>query len=1173
MVTLGQQLQSSQISQQSRFLNRTARLRQETANRKTREENARKQAEYQAQLEEYNRQKAEYDAQVEEYERQQKTAREWKEAYELTAKGVPVQGNSSLSDKMRQIYSGQRIGGTIVEGKRVGAERIDPSSVYTGMAMDYQYATEMKKYWADKKEYQESLAKFQLENPAEKLNFDSKGNVISVESKAFDGKYTLSEYQKKVDEENRYQEALGYTAKNLKEYYGKNVNLDAPEQSWLGKLWTGIKTLSYASPSGYKKEGFSETALKDITGGAVGQGVRYKQVLSIVPTEIVVGDPIKFSLPYQSKGTSLYSTEKGFYTPKITAPTTQLKLVNPPSPLEFFPPYKAYQIATKFYTLPYNTAYNLVEGQRKLDYKAQESQKFIEQMEKLEVSNSPELQPYLEQEKLNLLKERGLGMTTETKDGQTITTITDPAFDRRVSEFGLEYEMQIKDKDVLGQTASLLKYSGITAGEQYLLWKGLGYAFKGAKYVYNIAGGQKLSNALSKTLNLNLVNVQRTGSFSGTGLLTTKQVIKQASGFALVSRVPSNVWTGTKVLKLAFGGAVIGAIGYGKYKEYQSNVDIYGKPMAISTLVAGTTGELLGIETATGLLSQSYGKARSWITSTKTLKEPDFSQKGFWSKHENRRVYMEHYKGLDFESPRSWLKSAQGYKKGQFVRRLKKFMPDEVTAQLKYGGDVEVYNEGGTKLIKTVRTPDIWELQKTSRLKTNIFKIGDTYAYRVRNVKTGKFKIIDLINEKQLTQLDPKIIQSIRGENFPLDKTTTHLRWFKIRNVQEFGLPALRKLPVNVKGMAMGYSATPTAWKGTNYGEQLFTYGDKSIILKGFPQYYSGKGVSGYFTGLFGGGREEGVKRMVTSPTISTLYSNKVRVNKAVKEVRGMIGKREVKSYILSKSTEAGEFNIPIAKREVEAEVFVDKRIPIRKAFAVNWEGWKVPFEEQLMGGKSELSKRTIKKIMQNMGSVKEITSSEITGSYIPVRASEYVASSSLIKSPKYYPSSKSYTNSSSAMSSIMSKISKMSSSKRSSRVSSAVSRALSYPYSPSSPSYSSITRSYPPSKPPRSNISRLPYLPSSLKSKIKSKLKYKKYPEFLGLLPDFTTRAIGLEPDIFKDVKASERAMARIQTGFEVRRGGRLQKGFKMGKGDKVWGSNVKKVGDMDIDLKGIMK
>jgi len=74
--------------------------------------------------------------------------------------------------------------------------------------------------------------------------------------------------------------------------------------------------------------------------------------------------------------------------------------------------------------------------------------------------------------------------------------------------------------------------------------------------------------------------------------------------------------------------------------------------------------------------------------------------------------------------------------------------------------------------------------------------------------------------------------------------------------------------------------------------------------------------------------------------------------------------------------------------------------------------------------------------------------------------------------------------------------------------------------------------------KPPVIKIPTIP-IPLWLKSAIRGKMKKKKKGEFeeFALLPDFTSRAIGLKPDIISGKQAQAR-IRKILTGMEVRRG-----------------------------------
>ena len=59
------------------------------------------------------------------------------------------------------------------------------------------------------------------------------------------------------------------------------------------------------------------------------------------------------------------------------------------------------------------------------------------------------------------------------------------------------------------------------------------------------------------------------------------------------------------------------------------------------------------------------------------------------------------------------------------------------------------------------------------------------------------------------------------------------------------------------------------------------------------------------------------------------------------------------------------------------------------------------------------------------------------------------------------------------------------------------------------------------------------------LKKKLRKK--FKDLPEMKGLFPDFTARAIGLEPKEV-NVKQAMKEINKIQTGFDIRTGARIR-------------------------------
>lgn len=99
-----------------------------------------------------------------------------------------------------------------------------------------------------------------------------------------------------------------------------------------------------------------------------------------------------------------------------------------------------------------------------------------------------------------------------------------------------------------------------------------------------------------------------------------------------------------------------------------------------------------------------------------------------------------------------------------------------------------------------------------------------------------------------------------------------------------------------------------------------------------------------------------------------------------------------------------------------------------------------------------------------------------------------------------------------------------------------AYSSGYSKPSKPSYPSYPKIPTESPPYVP------KIDFGIFGLKQKIRKKRR--KYPEIKGVLPDFTTIALGLKPEEFelKNMKKINKAMSRIQTGFEIRTGARIK-------------------------------
>jgi hypothetical protein len=927
---------------------------------------------------------------------------------------------------------------------------------------------------------------WQKDNPSEKLIFDKKGNVVGVRSGTFGGKtYQVEEYDKKVKEYQEYanklnidsekhDQSIAHAQAKLKEIqFGEDVSFDVKKQNIFGKAWTGIKSLYYASPFGTAFSGISESEQEKFTG------LREQRVLESV------------GLQRNDKSNNLEFSD------------TKLSVLDIVMPLR------------KFGTIPLDQSWDAIQYQRELDAEQKEATKLITQLEQVSEGSSDEMKPYIMTEGLKVIESKGVEMKeiripdvdNIDKYGnvptQSTIVITDPSFDRRVSQNILEWESELKkdgsiNKSFLEQLKptsfrkALLetRIFSSKALETYGLMKGFQFAIGGIATSY-------------KALGLPSVKFYKTIQLSEGSM-----------------RVPRNFGGARTVL----GVGITGIYGFGKYKQYQSYSTISQGGSSLFALE--TLGELTGIESATHIGQRTFNKAYNRIKNWKleTINQPDFSQKGFMRENKllggKEHVYMENYQGFKLSKPKSWLQTAQGYKKGQFVARQYKLIPDEVLAYYKYGGDVQVYDKSG---------------QLTKIFKGNIVGIRGDYGV----LEYGR-------SVTQGSQGSPRIISS---QPFPYDAKNTHLKWFLKQNIAEYGLPQKFKLPINLKDYkAFGYSATGSGWTGTQFDPNKIMYVDQGIIkaieTKGAYQFVSGRGVSIGFSRIFsGGGYEQGVGKTATDPVIYADYFKNVKINPALREVKGVdLAGREIKAYIYSSNTgQAGTLNIPLYKREVEGTVEIANRIPIRQKYAIKLEGWKVPIVEQVFGTKAGLSSKELKAIVKSMGSISEI--SGIASSSLPPVSSSFPAMFSVVSYPK---PSRSITSSTFSFSSVTSMSKLKSEISRVSEISSPKSTPSRNYNIPISEIISDISKS-PPITP---TIKTPPYKPipkilffsdEKLKEKIKKKAK-KKTPETFALLPDFTTRAIGLSPKEVGSVEGAMKEIKKIQTGFGIRRGVKLK-------------------------------
>lgn len=765
-----------------------------------------------------------------------------------------------------------------------------------------------------------------------------------------------------------------------------------------------------------------------------------------------------------------------------------------------------------FNTVPLKKTYSIVSEERNLNYKAEQEKKLMESYGEFIETVPEELKYNVQKGSFDILKSKGVEIKEENvvnvnKEGdittETVYTLSGKEFDRKISES--IYRMEEAKTTFKNPSLKALDITMAGAGifsknlaENLALWESIKLGVQGGKLLYEgIGGGGYIIEGVKAgkgirgvlTLSKEVPYAVAEGVEQG-GFVT----VKLAEGSVKVPRT-------FNTFKNIGAGLLVGFAGYEtvlKYKEYKQMSELAGKDV----FWLETAGALAGFEASTGVVENVVRKGGSRLFAEgKILEQADLSMEGFVSKY-GERVYMERYAGFKLSKPKTWLKSAKitysvdqrtgeifaeriGTPKGSFVKKLTKKLPDELVAYYSYGGDVAIYGKGG-------------EL-------------------------------------KRIVKADP----------FPYDDPKTHYDWFVNRNIKEFGLPAKSELPINVKNKGFGYSATDVEWSGNKFDPMEILYGKNKILkTQGAIQYVSGKGVSGGFLRVFSRGTYENVAgKTPTSPIIYADYFDKVKLNRAIKEIKGVDinTARELKAYIYSKKVNLGELNIGGAKQEVEGTVEFSEKIPVRRKFAIKLEGWKIPIEEQIFAKKSDLSAKELKAIIKEVGKVEEITTPQY--SILPSKTKRKPYISSVGRSQKSSSVSRVISQiNRDVSSSLVSPYSFLSSRIRPSRsINSIISSysGISRPSSSVSSSYSSSsTTSRPPSRP----YGSFSLLPPKLSGKLTKKMKKKKGDYWLlGSLPDFTARSVGLgSPEI--NIKDIEKELTTIKTGGEVRRGVKLK-------------------------------
>jgi len=413
------------------------------------------------------------------------------------------------------------------------------------------------------------------------------------------------------------------------------------------------------------------------------------------------------------------------------------------------------------------------------------------------------------------------------------------------------------------------------------------------------------------------------------GVLTGTGFGLKKGGSWLVSKSPS--WLGKT---MSFTGT-----GIEKVTQFYFTQKFIGEGIDIAGSVKRKEYELAKLRTAElggGIIGYSVGAriSKSGIDKgfdlyrTKGMKElpiADYTTKPFWKQTEGKYVFMKRYEGFKTFKPSTWKPTLKGYKKGQFIGRQYKLLPFEVQASMKGKKDVSY-----------------WKIEH-------------------------KTKKVSWVTEKATA--------------FPFDKPSTHLKWFEKYGRREYGLPGT---PKEVSGKPFGFSATGEAWKGTKFDVKPFKYKGGEIDLAAY-QYYSGKGISGYFYRI--GGRKYSISFKgslfgdTSTPTTYAGYFKSVKKGSGAKEVKGTQDGRELKAYLFKEKMKLGEGVIPGVKKEVELTTTFTERKPFAEKYFFKLFGRNVPVVQQTFGKESSsfgAGLPTIKDVGSGVSSIPSYTPTRV---------------------------------------------------------------------------------------------------------------------------------------------------------------------------------------------------
>jgi len=929
--------------------------------------------------------------------------------------------------------------------------------------------------WAKERLNPEAV-KFQAENPSEKLFFDTSGNVKGVESGALQMSVAGTEaYSEKIKEQQDRDKKLREEAKiQLAGLSGMQITEKPEDKTWWQKLVTGVKAGYLSSQLGISTK-LPETTVAGISAERQ-QGTRDLFKIDSL------GDLVQYSA-----GVPVY----------------------------------------KIGTVPYESSLQAIERKEASDYRAKQKAIAIEELDKL-VANAPdELKPYIQEEGISILQEKGIRF----KRTETTLTLADPDFQRRISENIYDFEKEMKEKDYLGVSLVGLRFASSEALKVYATGKAFKYVTKGIGTV----GSKIFSGSL--------------GGFSIEGL-------KTSGGIAKLELTPTTISRGQKIAyNIGKGTIYAGAIGLTGYQKYQSlkyyqrtseygnilfGIETFGQSVGLGLLIRDELNYKRDIDNLNKQVQRENELLLKKQQSVKNIKEyGQFSEKATTTyeqagvgkevklNEQQLKIIAKDYAkvtGVSEDEAFYILKEKSIYRttlsvKDSQVPSIERQLQFQRTGIADAGDDVyRVSRYGFTDKVQTpegvkeyafefnIRGNKISRLQLKTTLATDEYALTNVFEKARYSYKTPEqiLKLKETVLTKA-TKISTANVGEVKitlsdTENRLLLKSAYGSERFSLKEALNIGLSDGQLDDIAGTWQRTGLDARKLSqFKSLRFETPLFKGGDIKIATEGEYQFLQvGVGKrdlvlkdiiynlkkSGFFNEM----------SSITKKTSTPIYSPELFNN----EIKNILADTSIKNLGFTPQTQVVQGSLKniqisptISSFDVSTKVQLKETIKSMNNLGVSLLGG---LATQTLSGQAvksysksrqDLQQKALninaERLRQDLG-LKQITQQSMKTQQI-----------STILSPTQFPL------------------------------------------------FNAPTFNAPTYTPPKYiNYAKIKLDQSALKKKVRGKVQQKRITE-LGLLPDFTSRAIGLSPQEFS-IKDVNKAVRKLQTGFEIRTGGRIK-------------------------------